>query len=60
MILSSASDAYGRRTKSNGAVRVSKSVRASESGMIAYCDVPLAKEGVTGLRPRYPRGWIYP
>ena len=31
MILSSASDAHGRRTKSNDAVRVSKSVGASGS-----------------------------
>ena len=24
--------------------------------MVGYCDVHLAKEGVIGLRPRYPRG----
>ena len=39
MILSSASDAHGRRTKSNGAVRVSKSVGASGSrdGCLLRC-----------------------
>ena len=39
MILSSASDEYGRRTKSNGAVRVSKSVGASGSrdGCLLRC-----------------------
>ena len=26
------------------------------AGMVAYCDVRLAKEGVIGLRPRYLRG----
>ena len=44
-------DAHGRRAKSNGAVRVSKSVGASGSR-----DVRLATEGVIGLRPRYLRG----
>ena len=39
MILSSDSDAHGRRTKSNGAVRVSKSVGASGSrdGCLLRC-----------------------
>ena len=56
MILSSASDAHGRRTKSNGAERVSKSVGASGSrdGCLLRCS--FGKKGVIGLRPRNLRG----
>ena len=53
MILSSASDAHGRRAKSNGAVRYQNLLGQAGAGMVAYCNVCLAKEGVIELRPRY-------